>query len=177
MSSSSRATGRGWGLVGHSGPSSVAWGGGASAGPGSARPGRGRPATTGGVDASTPSRMVGPLPALTTSVNSRSMTSSLSVRPPQVSCGRAAQRGQLDLEERAVLDVRLGERRRRGSRRAAARSAGARRRRRAASRRCRRGRPRRPGWRSAVRGRHPRTTRRARRRPPCCRGRGSRGRG
>ena len=52
-----------------------------------------------GVARSTPSRMTGPFPALTSSVKIVSITSSLSARPPQVSCARRRAGGQLDLEE------------------------------------------------------------------------------
>ena len=53
--------------------------------------------------------MIGPLPALISCVKIVSITSSLSARPPQVSCASPRTGGELDLEERALLDVRLGE--------------------------------------------------------------------
>ena len=46
----------------------------------------GKLAVPGRVAASTPSRMVGPWPALTSWVKTVSMTSSFNVRPPQVPC-------------------------------------------------------------------------------------------
>src|SRR3712207_3815193 len=59
-------------------------GGSGGSGFGAARYGKVREA--GLVARSTPSRMTGPLPALTSTVNSVSITSSFSARPPQVSC-------------------------------------------------------------------------------------------
>ena len=58
---------------------------------------------------STPSRITGPLPALISSVKIVSITSSLSARPPHVSCARPLAGGELDLQERALLGVRLGD--------------------------------------------------------------------
>ena len=55
-----------------------------------------------------PSRTGAPFPPVTMNVKNVSMTSSLSARPPHVSCVALLARCALDLEEGALLDVGLG---------------------------------------------------------------------
>ncbi len=124
---------------------------------------------------STPSRTVGPFPALISSVKIVSITSSLRARPPHVRCRAAAAGGQLDLQERTLLGVRLGhvqdeivgEYEFRQWMRTAGRPP--------ASPPGRRDRPRTPGSRSAAPDRRPGRPARVRMRLPCCTDRGSPG--